>query len=50
MSAASAGGGEDGSKNKTLANHYGESVLENLQETVNSGLKYDGVQLEHLYV
>ena len=43
-------GWEDGSKNKTLADHYGESVLENLQETVNSGLKYDGVQLEHLYI
>ena len=43
-------GWEDGSKGKTLADHYGESVLENLQETVNSGLKYDGVQLEHLYV
>lgn len=43
-------GWEDGSKNKTLADHYGESVLENLQETVNSGLKYDGMQLEHLYV
>ena len=43
-------GWEGGSKGKTLADHYGESVLENLQETVNSGLKYDGVQLEHLYV
>ena len=43
-------GWEDGSKGKTLADHYGESVLENLQETVNSGLKYDGVDLSHLYV
>lgn len=42
-------GWEDGSKGKTLADHYGESVLENLQETVNSGLKYDGVDLSHLY-
>lgn len=43
-------GWEDGSKGKTLADHYGESVLENLQETVNSGLKYDGVDLSRLYV
>ncbi len=42
-------GWEDGSKGKTLADHYGESVLENLQETVNSGLKYDGLDLSHLY-
>ncbi len=42
-------GWEDGSKGKTLADHYGEAVLENLQETVNSGLKYDGLDLSHLY-
>ena len=43
-------GWEDGSKGKTLADHYGESVLENPQETVNSGLKYDGLDLSYLYV
>ena len=43
-------GWEDGSKGKTLADHYGEAVIENLQETVNSGLKYDGLDLCHLYV
>ena len=43
-------GWEDGSKGKTLADHYGESVLENLQETVNSGLIYKGLDLSHLYV
>ena len=42
-------GWEDGSKGKTLADHYGEAVLENLQETVNSKLKYDGLDLSHLY-
>lgn len=42
-------GWEDGLKGKTLADHYGESVLENLKETVNSGLKYDGLDLSHLY-
>lgn len=42
-------GWEDGSKGKTLADHYGEAVLENLKETVNSGLKYDGLDLSHLY-
>lgn len=43
-------GWEDGSKGKTLADHYGESVLENLQETVNSGLIYKGLDLSRLYV
>ncbi len=43
-------GWEDGLKGKTLADHYGEAVLENLKETVNSGLKYDGLDLSHLYV
>ena len=43
-------GWEDGSKGKTLADHYGESVIENLKETVNSGLKYNGLDLSHLYV
>ena len=42
-------GWEDGSKGKTLVDHYGESVLENLQETVNSGLIYKGLDLSHLY-
>ncbi len=42
-------GWEDGSKGKTLADHYGESVLENLQETVNSGLIYKGLDLSRLY-
>ena len=41
-------GWKDVSKNKTLADHYGESVLENPQETINS-LKYDGLDLSHLY-
>ena len=43
-------GWEDSSKGKTLADHYGESVLENLQETVNSGLIYKGLDLSYLYV
>ena len=43
-------GWEDGLKGKTLADHYGEAVLVNLKETVNSGLKYDGLDLSHLYV
>ena len=43
-------GWKDGSKGKTLADHYGESVLENLQETVNSGLIYKGLDLSRLYV
>ena len=43
-------GWEDGLKGKTLADHYGEAVLENLQETVNSGLIYKGLDLSRLYV
>ena len=43
-------GWENGSRNKSLADHYGESVIENLRETVNTGLVYKGLDLSHLYV
>ncbi len=43
-------GWENGSRNKSLADHYGESVIENLHETVNSGLIYKGLDLRHLYM
>ena len=43
-------GWENGSRNKSLADHYGESVIENLHETVNSGLLYKGLDLRHLYM
>lgn len=42
-------GWENSSKSKTLADHYGIAVLENLHETVNTGLIYKGLNLSHLY-